>query len=347
VLQQINDDPSPRQVRRVTYIPFLADGTCLLIKRPDGYSLPAGTVADGEHYLLDTTLRIPLQTAGFRYQRVRPFAIDRDHLYAWIEGDLYTGRRPHGTVPLARCSPAEAASLLRASGQPDLADTVLAAAASYAAEDDESYYADSIRILEPGYLRGSSPQEGSGFGGDAADWRRARQHITHGIASGGTFLDVGCANGLLMESVVRWCAEGRLRIEPYGLDLSMGLVEEARRQLPHWATRIWPGNAIDWLPPDGLRFDYVHILLDCVPRRRRADLIRHHLTHTCTPGTGRLLVSEYGASQAAGGTAAEIVRALGFECAGESGGSRLAGRPPCPTAWIDVPATGAPATRAG
>ncbi|HEY2509014.1 MAG TPA: class I SAM-dependent methyltransferase [Streptosporangiaceae bacterium] len=343
MLKQISDDPSPGQVRHVTYIPFLADGTCVLIQRDGGYSLPYGTVADGEHYLLDTTLRVPLETAGFRYQRVRPFAIDSDHVYAWIEGDEYTGYRRHVTVPLARCSPEEAAALLRTSGQPALADAVLAAAASYAAEDDESYYADNIRILEPAYLRGSSPQEGSGFGGDAAEWRRARHHITHGIADGGTFLDVGCANGLLMESVVRWCAERRLRIEPYGIDLSAGLVEEARRQLPQWADRIWQGNAIDWLPPDGMRFDYVHLLLDCVPRRRRRELIRHHLANTCRPGTGRLLVSEYGASSAAGGTAAEIVRELGFDCAGQSSPSRRAGRIPAPTAWIYAP----PATGAG
>ena len=91
-------------------------------------------------------------------------------------------------------------------------------------------------------------------------------------------------------------------------------------------------------PPYGLRFDYVHVLLDCVPRLRRAELIQHHLTHTCVPGTGRLLVSEYGASQAAGGTAAEILRDLGFGWAGASSGSRLSGRPPAPTAWLTAPA---------
>ena len=64
------------------------------------------------------------------------------------------------------------------------------------------------------------------------------------------------------------------------------------------------GNAVDWRPPGGRRFDYVHILLDCVPRSRRADLIRHHLTRTVAPGTGRLLVSDYAADPAAGHPAA-------------------------------------------
>src|SRR5215472_11825041 len=57
----------------------------------------------------------------------------------------------------------------------------------------------------------------------------------------------------------------------------------ARRRLPQWADRIWLGNAIEWVPPPGLRFDYVDLLLDCVPRRRRPDLIRPHLAST--PGT--------------------------------------------------------------
>ena len=39
--------------------------------------------------------------------------------------------------------------------------------------------------------------------------------------------------------------------------------------------------------PGDQRFDYVHILLDCVPRARHADLVRHHLAHTVRPGTGR------------------------------------------------------------
>jgi hypothetical protein len=67
-------------------------------------------------------------------------------------------------------------------------------------------------------------------------------------------------------------------------------------------------------------------------------MISHHLRHTCLPGTGRLLVSEYGASPANGGTAADILRDLGFHCAGQSCGSQRAGRLPDPTAWLDAPA---------
>jgi hypothetical protein len=116
-----------------------------------------------------------------------------------------------------------------------------------------------------------------------------------------------------MESVVAWCAERGLTVEPYGIDLAPGLVQLAQRRLPRWADRIWLGNAIDWMPPDGQRFDYVHVLLDCVPQRRRADLIRHQLASTIRPGTGRLLVSNYAAAPSMGSPAAAwTLQSLGF-----------------------------------
>jgi 2-polyprenyl-3-methyl-5-hydroxy-6-metoxy-1,4-benzoquinol methylase len=214
---------------------------------------------------------------------------------------------------------------------------VTVAAHSYLAQDEQAFYADNLRAIERSYLRGRTPQEGSGTGGDEQAWRQARHHITEGITSDGTFLDVGCANGLLMESVVQWCAEKGLDIEPYGIDISSGLVKLARERLPQWADRIWTGNAIDWTPPGGLRFDYVHILLDSVPRPRRADLIRHHLASTVRPDTGRLLVSNYGADPSVGDLVApDVLPSLGFRPAGHSSGGERPGRPPAPTAWIST-----------
>jgi len=223
----VRSDPPADGVRHITFVPLLADGSCALVLGPAGphdLRLPSGEVRDGEDYLIDTVLRIPLETAGFRYQRFRPFGLNGDHLYAWIEGAPYQGERPHAKVELAIESAENAAARLRQAGRGELAAAVTAAARSYRTLDDETYYADSLRTLERAYLRGSTPQEGSGFGGDEAAWRLARYHITEAIAAAGTFLDVGCANGLLMESVVTWCAERGLQVEPYGVDLGAGLV---------------------------------------------------------------------------------------------------------------------------
>jgi 2-polyprenyl-3-methyl-5-hydroxy-6-metoxy-1,4-benzoquinol methylase len=334
----IQTDPPAEQVQRVTFVPFLADGRCVLIERAEGPALPAGEVLDGEDYLIDTVLRVPLQTAGFRYQHVRPFGLDGGRLYAWIEGAPYRGDRPHAAAELSFCTAEQTAGRLHASGQPVLAAAVTAAAVSYRALDEQVFYADTVRTLERSYLRGQTPQQGCGFGGDEKAWRQARHHLTEAITADGTFLDVGCANGLLMESIAAWCAERGLAAEPYGIDLAPGLVELARRRLPRWAEPIWLGNAIDWMPPHGLRFDYVHILLDCVPPPRRADLVRHHLASTVRPGTGRLLVSNYAAFPSAGSpAAAQMLRSLGFACDGQTSGGERPGPPAVPAAWIDAP----------
>jgi hypothetical protein len=107
--------------------------------------------------------------------------------------------------------------------------------------------------FERAYLRTDDPRAQSGFHGSAARWEAARKPIVEAIDRGGTFLDVGCANGLLMESVAEWAS---FEIEPYGLDFAPGLVRLARSRLPGWADRIWLGDAASWEPP--FRFDFVH-----------------------------------------------------------------------------------------
>lgn len=321
--QLIVGDPDPSSVRQLTFVAFVPDGRCAAIPDGAGIRLPTGIVRDGENYLLDTALRVPLEEAGFRRQRIHPFAADGTHVFVWLDGDRYTGRRPHATVELATGTPEEIASRLEASGRPVEARAVLDGAESFRNQTDHDYYADNLRLLEPAYLRGATPFEGSGFGGAAALWRTRREPIVDGMHRDGSFLDIGCANGLLMESVHAWAKERGLTIEPHGVDIAPRLVELARSRLPHWANRIHVGNAIDYQPADGRRFTYVHTLLDTVPSRRRADLIRH--VHTLLGPGGRLLVSHYRGDGGTDLTAAEHVRRLGFAISGHSGD----------TAWVD------------
>ncbi len=303
-------DPDPAAVHRLTFVPFLPDGRCVVLPGP---ALPSGEVRPGEHYLLDTSVRIPMDQLGFRFQRVHPFAADGDHLYLWLDGDLRV-ERPNVTATAEELG--------------ERLPVVRDAAHSFRTQSDASYYADNVRVLEPAYLRGATPQAGSGFGGDAARWRARRGMIVDGLHRPGTFLDVGCANGLLMESVREWAAERGLDIEPYGVDLAPRLVDLARERLPHWADRIEVGNAIDWVPADGRRFTFVHVLLDAVPRRRRPDLVRHALT-LVEPG-GRLLVSHY-VSGTRDRAAEEHLRDMGFPVVGAAESERAT------TAWHDKP----------
>ena len=149
MFELVDADPPAARVRRITFVPFLSDGRVVLIAGPGGPALPSGEVADGEDYVLDTVLRVPLETAGFRYQRFHPFGVDGDHLYAWIEGAPYTGSKPHRSVPLSFLNAQDAAERV---GDPALATAIRAAQRSYRSLGEQDFYADNRRTLEAGLL---------------------------------------------------------------------------------------------------------------------------------------------------------------------------------------------------
>ena len=164
-------------------------------------------------------------------------------------------------------------------------------------------------IFEQAYLAGGDPRAQSGFGGDDARWEAARRPIADAIDRPGTFLDIGCANGHLLECLVRWAPHA---IEPYGLELVPALAELARNRLPRWADRIYVGNALDWEPPR--RFDFVRTELVYVPAERRKKYVERLLTRLVAPA-GRLVVCAYGSPRSGLATdpVGETLRSLGFK----------------------------------
>jgi hypothetical protein len=70
---------------------------------------------------------------------------------------------------------------------------------------DEQFFAQEQARHEGTYLAGTNPRRQSGF--DAHDWERFRRVVVAPIETDVSFLDIGCANGLLMESVVAWARE--------------------------------------------------------------------------------------------------------------------------------------------
>lgn len=154
--------------------------------------------------------------------------------------------------------------------------------------NEEEWHAAMAGLIKPAYLAAESPYAQAGHAGDAATWEASRGFIVEALHRDGSFLDAGCANGILMESVQRWAAARDLRIEPYGLDIVPEFVERARQRLPDWAGRIFLGNIRSWRPP-GDRFDFVLIRPEYAPPHRRADLVGHVLAHVLKPD-GRLIV---------------------------------------------------------
>ena len=207
---------------------------------------------------------------------------------------------------------------------------------------ERAWYSAMRALLEPSYLAATDPAAQSGKGGGLSAWELARRPIAAAIDRDGTFLDIGCANGLLMESVVSWAAAAGYRIEPYGLDLSPALVRLARRRLPHWADRMWAGNVMTWRPPRV--FDFVRTELVYVPPGREPDLVHRLLTRVVAPG-GRLVVCSYGSSSGAAPRVQSLEDLLtnwAFAVAGHAEATAPSGVTITRVVWIDRAAGGRP-----
>ena len=171
--------------------------------------------------------------------------------------------------------------------------------------DDAGWHAAMADLVVPVYLAAETPEGGSGSSRDPAGWERARSLLAAAVEPGQAFLDVGCANGHLMESMWRWGA-----VEPYGIEISPELAALARRRLPHWAGRIWVGNAAEWDPPR--RFDVVRTGLDYVPAPGRRALLERLLA-----AAGRVVIGVHNEEREARALEREVA-GWGFAIAGRA-----------------------------
>jgi hypothetical protein len=188
------------------------------------------------------------------------------------------------------------------------------------------------RSLEASYLQTDDPIRQSGFGGGAGRWRAEREPILEAIGGDGDLLDIGCANGYLLECLVAWGAERGLNLTPFGVDIGPQLIAETQRRLPQFADNFWVANAWDWRPPR--RFRYVYTLYDVVPEELLAPYAQRLLERVVEPG-GRLIVGAYG-SRSRGAPLFDVAGLLadaGYRLAGQT----TAGDPPIVAfAWLDA-----------
>lgn len=68
---------------------------------------------------------------------------------------------------------------------------------------------------------------GSFFAGSPADWRASRELFNAFIPDGARVLDAGCANGLLLSSLLAWRA---FPFMPFGFDIREDLIIRARQR---------------------------------------------------------------------------------------------------------------------
>lgn len=184
---------------------------------------------------------------------------------------------------------------------------------------DQKFSAESA-ALEDAYLLGVDEIARSGFGAGAARWEAERRPLTEGINRDGSFLDVGCANGLLARCVVEWVAERGVELIPFGVDLGAQLVAEAQQMFPADAANFVVADAWTWAPTG--RFTFVYSLLDLAPDHLIVSWI-NRLASWVEPG-GRLILGSYGSKSRSiePVDVASVLRDAGWVPAGESvGGS--------------------------
>jgi hypothetical protein len=208
-----------------------------------------------------------------------------------------------------------------------------------ALSEDDEYYKRTLQLLEEPYLEADARGDiagGSGSGGGLDRWERKRRVLVGAFDHDGIWLDVGCANGLLMETLTTWAWEKGLRVEPYGLELSPRIAEGARRRLPHWADRIWTGNVMTWEPH--MRFDYVTVIADSVPETARYNLVERLITRFLS-STGRLIFSIYvprpPERPAELPPASAVLERFGYRVKGQAE-ARIDGELKTSAAWLDV-----------
>lgn len=190
---------------------------------------------------------------------------------------------------------------------------VIDAAFAAGSLDQDGWHEAVRQLIEPAYLGADNPRAQSGHSGDAAHWERARRPLVRALPpQGGDLLDIGCANGHLMETLSAWAEEEGIRIEPYGVEISASLASLARGRCPQWSQRIWHANGMRWMPPR--TFAIARTGLDYVPPSLRPEYVQHLLAHVVAPG-GRLIVSVFNEERRLNVLEAEVM-AMGHHIGG-------------------------------
>jgi len=160
----------------------------------------------------------------------------------------------------------------------------------------------------------SNPYQQSGRSSGAERWEETRRCLVQAIHRSGDLLDVGCANGLLLESLIAWAGELGLTLRPHGLDFVPELVELARKRFPDHRDSFAAGNAFYWVPPRP--YDFVRTNLEYVPVSDWTEFIRRQ--YAAVAANGRLIVCHYRNSDEPHVDPGSVVQQAGFAVAGRT-----------------------------
>jgi SAM-dependent methyltransferase len=154
---------------------------------------------------------------------------------------------------------------------------------------DDYFHLTREAVVEYYLADPSNPYRQSGRSSGASRWEETRRCLVRAIHRDGDFMDIGCANGLLLETLVSWAAVAGFAIRPHGLDFVEELVDLAVRRFPNARECFIVANAFYWEPVR--QYDFVRTNLEYVPRSDWAEFIRRQ--HRAVAPGGRLILCHY------------------------------------------------------
>lgn len=179
--------------------------------------------------------------------------------------------------------------------------------------EDEWYQINKSATAEV-YTSRREPHQQCGHTGTEETWVYSRiMPLLEILYKSGSFIDIGCANGYICESLYKWTKNSSIDIEYYGMDICEELIAIAKERQPNFTDNYYVGNVLDWVPP--IKFDYVRTYtLDALPQYRQKELIDNLYTNYLK-SKGRLIIGSY-TEAADADTVSELVCSLGFSISG-------------------------------
>ncbi|MDP1852643.1 MAG: methyltransferase domain-containing protein [Candidatus Omnitrophota bacterium] len=120
-------------------------------------------------------------------------------------------------------------------------------------------------------------------------WRKAREVILEGVHKDGTFLDVGCANGILLRDLCIWAQEKGITLIPFGIDISKELVGECKEKIPGFKMNFMVADKYKFKPKR--KFTFICTSFDLRGKRGQEKYLKRYLD--MLESGGRLILTRY------------------------------------------------------
>jgi SAM-dependent methyltransferase len=180
--------------------------------------------------------------------------------------------------------------------------------------DRDTYFRVLREAVAEYYLADpQNPYQQSGRSSGVDRWEQTRRPFVQAIHRSGDFMDIGCANGLLLESLILWAGREGFALRPHGLDFVPGLVDLARQRFPNDRDNFEVANAFDWSPTR--QYDFVRTNLEYVPEPDWIPFILRQYA-AVAPG-GRLILSHYRNPDEPVVDLCEVIELAGFTATGQ------------------------------